>query len=320
MANTTRNALYASTLRHMRDGGLTLLDGGTGTELEALGAAMHDKTWCAMANETAPEMVCDVHRKYIAAGARVIATNTFSTNRNMLEPAGLGDKFQTLNEAAVDAALRARELEAAGDRVLVAGSMSHQVPIKRGTGQRIERAVPELDVAIARFEEMATLLAERGVDFIMLEMMSHPELANAAIEAARATGLPVWVGFSARTNDAGEPVSLSKPMLSAAEMLDAIHLDGVDIAGVMHSSVNITGAVLELLAERFDGPLSAYPDSGFFRMPNWQFEDIIPPDDLAEQMAVWTTLGARAIGGCCGLGATHIECLRQVFADQLGPG
>ncbi|MEM7408384.1 MAG: homocysteine S-methyltransferase family protein [Pseudomonadota bacterium] len=319
MAGSTSEKLYTSVQQHMLAGGLTLLDGGTGTELEALGAPMHDETWCAMANETAPQLVCEVHRQYIRAGARIIATNTFSTNRNMLEPAGLGDRFNALNESAVAEALRARSLEKADDRVLVAGCMSHQVPIKRGTGDRIERAVPPIDVARARFDELANLLTDGGVDLIMLEMMSHPELANEAIEAARATGLPIWVGFSVRADDAGNPVSLSKPALAAADMFDAIDLDGVDVAGVMHSSVNLTGPALELLRARYDGPLSAYPDSGFFRMPHWQFEDIIPPADLVEQMAAWTTLGVRAIGGCCGLGVTHIEAMKHGFAERLGP-
>jgi S-methylmethionine-dependent homocysteine/selenocysteine methylase len=156
---------------------------------------------------------------------------------------------------------------------------------------------------------MAELLAASGVDLILMEMMSDPELANPAIAAAVATGLPVWVGFSVRMGETGAPVAFARPELSTAEMLDAIALDGVRVAGLMHSKVNTIPPAIELLKARWSGPLMVYPDSGYFTMPHWQFVDIIPADDLVACSREWIADGVQIVGGCCGLGIEHIKAL-----------
>ena len=58
--------------------------------------------------------------------------------------------------------------------------------------------------------------------------------------------------------------------------------------------------------------MSAYPDSGFFRMPEWQFTDIIAPADLVGEARHWIAKGARVLGGCCGLGIDHIAALADL--------
>jgi S-methylmethionine-dependent homocysteine/selenocysteine methylase len=295
--------------RDLEAGKIIVIDGATGTELEHRGAAMHDRAWCAMATLTAPELLRGVHEDYIRAGARIITANTFSTNRNMLEPAGLGSRFEELNRRAVELALQARERTGTAGRVAVAGSMSHQIPVMSGADQRDVRAVPPAAVAAANFREMAELLAASGVDLILMEMMSDPDLANPAIAAAVATGLPVWVGFSVRPAESGRPVAYARPELAAADMLDAIELDGVRVAGVMHSNVNTIAPTIELLKRRWSGPLMVYPDSGYFKMPHWQFVDIIPVDDFVAFSRKWIEAGVQVVGGCCGLGIEHIEAL-----------
>ncbi len=299
--------------QELERGGTVVLDGATGTELERRGAAMNDKAWCAMATVTEPELLRQVHEDYIRAGARVITANTFSTNRNMLEPAGLGSRFEELNRRAVEAAREARERAGAAGRVAVAGSMSHQLPFIAGSDERDARAVPPPEVAESNFREMAEVLAASGVDLILLEMMSDPDLANPAIAAAVATGLPVWVGFSVRAGSSGSPVSYTRPELSAAEMFARIPLEGVDVAGLMHSKVNTIAPALEVLKARWPGPLMVYPDSGFFTMPHWQFVDIIPVEDYVTYSRQWIEAGVQVVGGCCGLGVEHIQALSDAL-------
>jgi len=305
---------YESIRGALARGETVLIDGATGTELERRGAEMHPRAWCATATLTHPEVLRAVHEDYIRAGVRVITTNTFSTNRNMLAPAGLGDRFEELNRRAVAIALEARERTGAADRVAVAGSMSHQVPILQGSDQRELRHAPPLDVASDNFREMAELLAASGVDFLLMEMMSDPDLARPAIAAARATGLPVWVGYSVRSDGDDRLRAYTRPELDAAAMLDAIALDGIDAAGFMHCKVHEISAALELLRGRFDGPLIAYPDSGWFKMPHWHFEEVIPPDEFVGATRGWIAGGVRIVGACCGLGIEHIRAL----ADAIG--
>ncbi|MBF2759987.1 MAG: homocysteine S-methyltransferase family protein [Ectothiorhodospiraceae bacterium AqS1] len=306
-----------------------VIDGATGTELERRGAKMHDRVWCATATETSPEILADVHEDYIRAGAQVIITNTFSTNRNMLDPAGLGDRFESLNRSAVEIARLARKRAGADDRVVVAGSMSHQVPMQKGTAQRDAEQVPDPKIAAGRFREMAETLAEAGVDLLLLEMMSDPDFINPAIEAARATGLPLWVGFSVRPQaeregrKAGlegeeEPAlfSYSRPDLPFEGVLGDISLDGVQAAGIMHTKTHVVTPALACLDRYFSGVRMAYPDSGFFKMPNWQFVDVIPVDDFARAGRRWASEGVQIIGGCCGLGLDHIQALATALAED----
>ena len=302
--------------RDIEAGKMIVIDGATGTELERRGVKMHEDAWCAMATLTDPELVRNVHEDYIRSGARVITTNTFATNRNMLEPAGLASRVEQLNRRAVELALEARERTGMQEQVADAGSMSQQIPLLIGTDHRDTEAIPASRVAKINFEEMAGLLAAGGVDLILMEMMSDPNLANLAITAAVATGLPVWVGFSMRPGKNGEPISYSRHELSASEMLDMIPLDGVRVAGVMHSEVDVVGLAIELLKQRWSGPLMVYPESGHFKMPNWQFVDIISIDDFITYNRRWIADGVQIVGGCCGLGVEHIASLTAALTSS----
>jgi S-methylmethionine-dependent homocysteine/selenocysteine methylase len=308
------SAPYLALMAAAHAGVPVILDGGTGTELEARGAPMYEGAWCSMATKLAPAVLEDVHRSYIRAGARVIMTNTFSSNRNMLEPAGIGAHFEQLIDDSVLLARRAREAEESAEQVAIAGSMSHQVPML-GPGQPRPETFPSPPLARARFDEMADRLANAGVDFLVMEMMSNPQLANPAIEAARATGLPVWVGFSVRASEAGTLTSNSRRALDVKQMFNDINLEGVEVAGVMHSNITECTEGLRELREVWSGPLMCYPDSGYFKMPHWQFEDVIAPEAFAAAAIDWFNNGVAVLGGCCGLGVNHIETL----ARALGP-
>src|SRR5215210_9280245 len=154
-----------SALQQRLDGGETvLLDGAMGTELERHGVPMDAVAWCAAALVTHPGTVREVHEDYIRAGAEVVITNTFPTSRHVLEPAGLGERFRELNELAVRLAKQARE-SAAERPVYLAGSIST-------FSARHDNALqpPEAE-ARANYREQAEVLAEAGVDLIVLEML-----------------------------------------------------------------------------------------------------------------------------------------------------
>jgi S-methylmethionine-dependent homocysteine/selenocysteine methylase len=302
--------------RDLANGVPIILDGATGTEIERRGAAMHDAAWCAMATITHPDILRAVHADYIRAGARVITANTFSSNRNMLAPAGLADQFHTLNQRAVEIAFEARD-QAAVAGVVVAGSMSHQVPMLSDSDRRNPHLLPSAAEAERNFHDMATVLEASGVDLILLEKMSDPDLMAPAIEAAKSTGLPVWIGFSVKDNSRGQIRSYSRAELSAAEVFATVDFNGIGAAGVMHSTAQAIGPAIELLREVFHGPLMAYPDSGYFAMPNWQFVDIMPAEELVAFSRIWKASGVQIIGGCCGLGINHIRALCAASGGPL---
>ena len=87
-----------------------------------------------------------------------------------------------------------------------------------------------------------------------------------------------------------------------------------EAAGIMHSNVRLTAPALAELRKFWSGPLLAYPDSGYFTMPDWQFVDIIAPQELAEFAASWVENNrVQIVGGCCGLGVEHIRRLRDTL-------
>jgi methionine synthase I (cobalamin-dependent) len=288
-----------------------VIDGGMGTELEARGVPMDHEAWCGLANLDAPGVVRAIHEDYIAAGADVIIANTFPTNRPALEAAGCGDRFEEANRAAVTAALEARD---AADRpVTVAGSMSIWGPHEEA---RIEDAPPPADV-LEVYAEQAALLADAGVDLIVLEMFDARWAA--AREAARATGLPVWLGLWGRLGaDGGLLTPTRRPL---EEDLPALIGDGADAVLVMHSPLEAVRPALAAIARVWDGPRGAYPHSGHFERPNWVFEEVAP-SVLADEAEDWVRDGATLVGGCCGTGPEHIAALRARFpaAQPAGDG
>jgi homocysteine S-methyltransferase len=289
-------------------GGMVILDGAMGTELQARGVPMHGQAWSAGALLSNPEVVRATHADYIRAGAEVIIANTFATGRHMLEPAGLGEQVAEINRRAVALAQEAREeaADAAAGPVAVAGSICEWV--------HAEGPWRDPDKLSAALSEQAELLAEAGVDLIALEMCQHPVHSLLAAEAALATGLPVWAGVSCRREDESRRlVTFDAPHGDLDAVIAPLAESGVAVMTVMHSPAPDSAAGLAAIKRHWSGPLGVYPESGYFIMPNWQFVDVISPEDLTEAARVWVAGGAQLLGGCCGLGPDHVRALKQAF-------
>lgn len=308
---------YADLERRLDEGGIIILDGATGTELERRGVPMDPEAWCGPATLEHLGALETIHRDYIAAGADIITANTYASSRLMLGAAGYADRFEDINRAAVRAAHRAREASGHAG-IAVAGSLSHMLPMVSGTAQPdLARAPGEAEMADA-FGELAALLAEEGCNLILLEMMYHPDRMPAAFTAATATGRPVWAGFSARRGEDGKILSFAPDNNIPFEETVQV-LAGFDVAaaGVMHTPSNVIGDAIAILRDAFDGPLMAYPDSGYFEMPNWQFEHVIPPNELLKFATEWVASGVQVLGGCCGLSPEHIAAIAPLKARGL---
>ena len=302
---------YQEIKRRLDAGEIIVLDGGTGTELQRRGAQMDPSAWCGPASLNNSELLTQVHLDYINAGADVITANTFASSRLMLTPAGYADQVEEINRIAVEAALRARDLATAKSpsrKIAVAGSLSHMVPVAAGTAKVDQDRLPSNDELADAFGELANILKDSGVDHIMLEMMYEPNRVPLALNAALETGLPVWFGMSARRTPDDRVVSFDQHQeIELDEITKLIPKTGVDVAGVMHTGAEIIGETLAAIRKNFSGPMSAYPDSGFFEMPDWRFVDVISPERLEAFYSEWIDNGAQLIGGCCGLTVDHIH-------------
>ena len=309
---------YARILERLSAGQRLLLDGATGTELQRRGVAMDPDAWCGAATLGNDAILAEIHADYIRAGSDVVTANTFASSRLMLEGSGHADRTGEINRRAVEAALAGRELAAAGRDVLVAASLSHMVPMSEGTAGADPALLPSPQQMADAFGELAGIVRDAGADLILLEMMYHPERAPLALEAALSTGLPVWFGLSARRLDDGrlgcfDP--FSDVGLEAVARLAAT--PGIDVAGAMHTGAELIDDALAELRRHFSGPLMAYPDSGYFEMPEWNFVDVIAPDRFERFAADWFASGVQLIGGCCGLTVSHVEAARRA-RDRTG--
>ena len=289
---------------------LVILDGGVGTELQFRGIEM-DETWCGSASLNT-QVLEQIHLDYINAGAEVITTNTYASSRLMLEAAGLEDNFEEINLKAIYAAHEAKKTTKRDD-ILIAGSLSHRLPIPDGAKQAdLKHGVSENRLRES-CEEMAMFLAENGCDIIILEMMYHPDRMLSVFEAAAKSQKPIWAGFSTRLSDTGLVLSFMEEDDIPFENVVAIVKDfKIDVAGIMHTDVNAVSESLKVLKKFFDGPLMVYPDSGGWVSPNWDFDKVIQPQKLKFFAEKWVNEGVNIIGGCCGLSPNHIKEIAQL--------
>jgi S-methylmethionine-dependent homocysteine/selenocysteine methylase len=290
-----------------------ILDGGTGTLIQALGAPMNDETWGADANLTHPQIVRQAHRDYLDAGAEVLIANTYATSPLLFNHLGRDEDVARIDAAAVRLAR-----EASNGTVPVAGSFSVMRPGIPGSDRsEMLRQWPEAE-ARRLFAAKAAGLAKAGVDLIAMEMMRDGDYSIWATEAAAATGLPVWIGIAVE-EDGGEEdgrlVGFGRPNWLLEDFVEPLLSSApAAMVSVMHTAPHLTGPALELGRRHWRGSLGAYAESGYFAMPEWQFVDIIPESEYVDLAKQWTAAyGLSMIGGCCGIGPSHIVALSQAF-------
>ena len=301
--------MYEHIASKLQRGEAIILDGGTGTDIQRRGAPMSGDTWCAEVNLTHPDIVRAVHHDYIAVGADVITANTFATSALLFNALGRDDELLAIDRAAVAIAREAAQ----GKPVAVAGSMSTMRPVVAGTDRTAKQQEWPEAQARALFERKAKNLAASGVDFILMEMMRDVDYSLWATQAALATGLPVWVGIATERRADGELVGFSHADQLLDDVVRVLAATGPAHISIMHSSPNDTGDAIDIVKRHWHGPLGVYPESGYFKMPEWSFVDIISPDDLGERARGWQRQGVTTFGGCCGLGPEHIAALSAQF-------
>lgn len=294
-----------------------LIDGGVSTEIQRRGAVMDSNVWSGLTTKTHPDAVREVHEDYIRAGAEVITANTYSSARHVLEAIMLGHEAKLINFKSVQLAKQARD--AVADReIWIAGSMSSMPPLT--SDQEVSLDTHARD----SYREQAEVLAEAGVDLILAEMMRDVENATMVVEAAVATGLPVWVGFSTMVDaDSGNVRGLRWKNADGvhssrefAEIVDAIAPLGIQAAGIMHTHINGIDPALTVLEQHWDGPRLAYAETGAFVPPDWHFEAACTPSEYADRACQWVgDHGLRILGGCCGTGPEHISLMRR-YLDE----
>ena len=272
-----------------------VFDGGVGTYLYEKGVYIN--TCFDELNLTNPDLVGEVHRDYVNAGADVIETNTFGANRFKLAPHGLETKVYEINRKGAEIAKRI-----AGDKAFVAGSIG---PL----GVQIEPIGKlSFDEAKEVFKEQAKGLLDGGVDLIVLETFSLVSELTQAIRATRELDATVPIMAQVTVNDDG--VLLSGATLET--FVSEVSTFDVDVIG-LNCSVGPKAMLeaLEHLKPLTKIPVSVQPNAGVPQNVGGRNIYMTSPEYIAEYAKRFILTGANVVGGCCGTNPDHIKAIRR---------
>ena len=288
-----------SFLTRLADPRPIILDGATGTELERRGVDASTPIWSAMALLDAPELVEQVHRDYLDAGAQVIITNTFRTHRHNLERVGMGDRAAQLTSLAV--AIAQNAVHESGRPAWVAGSMS---PLEDSYSTAFPLSRLEY---LQAHHEMGANLAAAGVDLLLIETMKDIAEAEAAAQAASETGLPFGVSFICRPDG---------NLLSGEQVADAVK--AVEKYSPAFLGINCTPAPqlrvsLAQMRAATELPIAVYANPGHTEdYLTWGETEATQPEAYCRFAEEWIRQGAHLIGGCCGTQPEHIAVIARL--------
>lgn len=275
--------------------GVLLGDGAIGTELFSRGAAQ-DKG-IEHLNLQSPELVLRLHQDYVAAGSRVIETNTFAANRPNLAQYGFEDNIR---EIILEGARLART--AAKDGVYVAGSIG-PLPTVEGEpfGPSEQREF---------YREIISTLLEGGVDLLLFESFSNLYDLSAAVSLGRSlSDLPIVAQMAFGLG------GVTSENFSASEAADKCLKAGADVIGANcgYGLPSVMDAIRAMASK--DVPMSAFMNAGFPERIEGRLVFHSSNDYLAAGASELVNLGVRLIGGCCGTGPDTI----RAFAKAIRP-
>lgn len=324
--------------RRLSAGASLVIDGGMGTEVEKIAGreALNPNGWTSSMNLTHPQAVKQAHRRFLDAGADVIISNTYATNRHILAGAGLEAKTAENNITAVRLAREAiaewRMAGGVGDPI-VAGSISIHAPGNEKEKLKGGSPWPTREVEVANYLEQAQLLMKAGVDLLFVELVWNMEHGRNVLEAMKSiVDIPIFVGvtvfneaicveshdirvgplkigqFDKRVATAQSPDAV--PLrLAIAEFVANPSIVGVN---VMHTKADLALRCLLAIREGgWNGPLGVYPDCAEWLRDGFGAVTL-SPDAFVEYAKKWrSSAKAQLIGGCCGAGPEHIQALSK---------
>jgi 5-methyltetrahydrofolate--homocysteine methyltransferase len=318
-------------LRQLLDERIVVLDGPWGTMLQRVGLTAADYRGDLLRdhsrdvtgdpdllNLTRPDVVLDIHRQYLAAGADITTTNTFTATSIGQADYGLQSLVGEMNlrgaQLARQAADEADETDGVGGpgHRFVAGSVG-PLNVTLSLSPRVEdpanRAV-SFDQVYAAYAEQMRALAQGGVDLLMIETIFDTLNAKAAIAAARdiAPDLPLWISATI--------VDLSGRTLSG-QTLEAFWAS-VEQAGPLVAGLNCSLGAAEMrpyVAEfsRLAGTYTAcHPNAGLPDAFGGYGQD---PAETARLLGEFARAGlVNVVGGCCGTTPAHIARIAAAVA------
>lgn len=294
-------------------------DGAMGTMLNSRGIGF-DQYFDAL-NLTQPGLVAEIHRAYIESGSQVIQTNTFGANRFKLAAHGLEERLVEINRAGVE--LARRVVMASFREVLIAGDVG-PLGVRLAPFGRVQP-----DQARQVFAEQIAVLAEAGVDLIIIETFSDLHEISEAVAAARQVcNLPLVASMTFTRDDrtvlGDSPARVAKTLFEGGADVIGINCSGGPaqiwrILRQMRQEIhNLTRDNKESKTPYF----SVMPNAGWPEQVGGRIMYPANPSYFGEYAAAFCEAGANLIGGCCGTTPAHIAAMHTALEhipDGCGP-
>ncbi|MCR5333455.1 MAG: methionine synthase [Bacteroidaceae bacterium] len=312
-------------------GRILVLDGAMGTMIQTYGLKEEDfrghrfrmgSTLMMGCNDvlsiTRPDVIRDIHRRYLEAGADIITANTFSANSISMADYGLQDYVRELNRESVRLAREEAEKAATEDKprfvIATVSPTNKTLSISPDVEHPEFRGITFDELCDAYTEQIGTLLTA-GVDGILLETIFDTLNCKAAIKAygiaSERTGIRVPLMLSVTIND-------RQGRLLSGQTLEAF-LISVEHADILSVGINCSfGAKdmidnVRLLKEKAPYYISCHPNAG---LPNAMGEYEETPERFAEDMRVMLDGNlVNIVGGCCGTTPEHIRALCNIKGE-----
>ena len=295
--------------RQLTSGGLILLDGATGTNLQKKGlkGGVCPDHWIL----EHPEVIRELQMSYLEAGSRILYSPTFSCNKIKLEEFGLSDRLKEMNESLVRLSKGVTEEFAEKHperpRCYVAGDVSM-------TGMQLEPVGPmKFEELIDIYKEQISALASGGADLIVVEtMMSLQETRAAVIACREVSELPIMTTLTfepdGRTLYGTDPVTALITLQSL----------GADAFGANCSTgPDKMVPLIRSLAEVSRIPVICKPNAG---LPSLDEEGRtvydLEPEGFGKGMEEIIKAGASIVGGCCGTAPEYIAAIPRETAAR----
>lgn len=278
---------------------IVILDGGTGTVLQARGLKPGEATeeW----NLSHPDEIVRLHKEYYDAGSNVVFTNTFGATALKYND----EELERLISSALASAKKARELSI--------GKQEKFIGFDIGSLGALLKPFGEIDFeeAVSAFAKVVKLAVKYGAELIGIETMNDSYETKAALLAVKEScDLPVMVS-NAYSAD-GKLMTGASPEAMVA-MLEGM---GADIIGANCSlGPEQLQGVIEKLLSNSSVPVSFKPNAGLPKSENGKTYFDITPEQFAQSVAASVKRGVRVVGGCCGTTPEYIRLLTQAIGS-----
>lgn len=276
---------------------LLYFDGGMGTLLQEKGLAPGElpETW----NLEHPEVIREIHRRYIEAGSDIVLTNTFGANALKFHDERCS--LKEIVESAIDH-VKAAIREAGADRRIYTA-------LDVGPTGKLLKPMGDLDfeTAYEAFREVMVIAEKAGADLIHIETMSDTyELKAAVLAAKENTSLPV---FATAIFDERRKLLTGADVPSVVALLEGLRVDALGINCGMGPEQMLP--VLEEMLRYSSLPVIVKPNAGLPQQRDGRTCYDVLPEEFAYLMKRITNMGASVIGGCCGTTPEHIRAMKD---------